>query len=369
VIASGGTGGHVYPALAIADALRRRAGERELKLLLVGTRAGVERHLFQEVPWPTAFISARPLPRRLSARTVASAAAIALGFLQAWRLLRRFRPSLAIGTGGYASVCTIYTASLLGIKTLIHEMDAIPGRANRFLARRATAVTVGFPSAAPALRRADARHTGNPVRSEFANPDRAAARKHFALNPDLPTLLVFGGSQGALSINRAVLGAIVPLARDLRLQVVHVTGPDKHAEIADAHRALPDDVRRRYHPLPYLRGTVHLALAAADIVLSRAGAAFLAELTAVGRPAILVPYPYSMAAHQQANAEQLARAGAALVLDDAQLRPRKIVALLGELLADRQRLERMAQASRALGNIAAADHIAEIAWELMHRPP
>lgn len=312
---------------------------------------------------PSMFIIARPLPTRRSLATLTAMGALALGCCQAWWLLRRVRPAAVFGTGGYASACVVYAAAHLGIPTLIHDLDASPGRASRRLARLATRVTVGYPEAAAALGRPDAIHTGNPIRGEIGSASRAEGLAAFGLAADRRTLLVLGGSQGARRLNDAVLTGASALVCELGLQILHITGPADWDRVRAGREALPPDVLAHYQVRPYLEGTMHLALAAADVCLCRSGAGTVGELTAVGIPGIYVPYPFALG-HQAKNAEAVAQSGGGTIIQDGVLTGESLVAEIRALL-EGDRLASMAAAARACGRPDAADHIAAVLLDMV----
>jgi UDP-N-acetylglucosamine--N-acetylmuramyl-(pentapeptide) pyrophosphoryl-undecaprenol N-acetylglucosamine transferase len=364
MLSSGGTGGHVYPALAVAESLRELAGDAEVHL--VGTRTGLEAKLFAESALAAHYLVAKPLPARKGGRWVVAAACMAASMVQASALVRRLRPSVVIGTGGYASVPVVTAAQRRRVPTLVHEMDAHPGRANQLLAGRATRVTVGFAPALDALQRPDGFVTGNPLRGEFASPSREHGRARLGLPDDgSPVVLVMGGSRGAVALNAAAVAAARALTA-AGARIVLVTGRGNLEETLALVAELPETAREGLHVLEYLEGGVADALAAADVAVTRAGAATISELAAVGLPAVLVPYPYATGQHQRLNAEEYAKCGAALALAQADAAaPGALEGLLGDLLKERHRLSRMAQAARAYARPRAAADVARLALELV----
>jgi UDP-N-acetylglucosamine--N-acetylmuramyl-(pentapeptide) pyrophosphoryl-undecaprenol N-acetylglucosamine transferase len=351
VLAGGGTGGHLYPALSVADELRRR--HPHASIIFVGARRGLEQRLV-----PAAGYALRAFPlgglqgTRLSRKLVAAfAAGWAVMRCAAWML--RERPDLVIGVGGYASGPAVLAGRLLRVPALVMEQNHFPGATNRFLAPRVNAVCV--PSEAAAARmRGRTIVTGNPVRPAFFEAGERPAT-------GVPTLLVSGGSRGARSINRALVAALPALAeRRPCPAIAHQTGAADEAEVRVAYRDYPgahevaaffDDMPRRF--------------AAADVIICRAGASTLAELCAAGRPAILVPYPHAADDHQRHNAETLQQAGAALLLDDRALDGPALAAALDGLLIDAGRRLRMGRAARELARPHAAAHIANVADRLI----
>ncbi len=347
----------MYPALAVLQALKMRSSE--VDVTWVGGAGGMEAELvrragvsFRSVPAAGVHgVGLRRLPGNL--------AALARGWLAARRLLREVRPQVLFFTGGYVAV----PVALAGRRwpTLLYTPDIEPGLALRVLTRFAdhVAVTVEearrfYPPRLPVT------VTGYPVRRDLIAWTREAARQALGLPGDRPVLLVFGGSKGARSINRALLAVLEPLLDEA--DVVHISGKLDWPEV-EARAARLDAARAaRYHPFPYLHERMGAALRAADLVVSRAGASTLGEFPAFGLPAVLVPYPYAWR-YQQVNASYLAAQGAAVVLPDADL-PTRLLPLVRDLLRDAGRRQAMAQAMRRLARPQAADHIADLLLSL-----
>jgi len=299
-----------------------------------------------------------PLSRVVSLRTLLSLAKIAAGIVRAYAILNRFKPDVTIGTGGYASVGVLIAQWLRGGKVMIHEQNVVPGRANRLLARIAHRICVTFEESQRYFPPMKTVLTGLPLRPEFADPPpRDEARKALGLESERFTLLVTGGSQGARRLNELTLGA-VPLLVEAGVQVLHQTGQKQFASVQAAQ---PEGVEG-YHIWPYIH-EMAAAYAAADLVVARAGAATIADLTAVGRPAILVPYPFA-GGHQKKNAESVAARGAAIVVEESELSPESLAALVIDLKDDPDRLAAMSAASAAIARRDAAKRIVEVAFEL-----
>lgn len=381
LLVGGGTGGHVYPALAVAEELRDR------RLIYVGSHDGMEAGLVaSESSLPFRRLPAAALRGRDPLTMARNGVVLARGTLAALGLLRELRPAAILGTGGYVCVPLFAAARLAHVPTIIYLPDVVPGLAVRTLARMATLVAcnvedsapyLGF-GAAPAKQRRQASRmvvTGYPVRRELFEQDRAVSRAAFDLAADLPALLVYGGSRGARSINRAVqllLGQVLELA-----QIIHVCGREgDETWLQETADRLPERLQRRYRLYPYLYGdgkrgpTMVQAFGAADLALCRSGASTLAELPAAGLPAVLVPYPY---VHQEENADYLVRHGAAVKVLDHQL-PTEQAPLGGLLFEQLSRLlqhddERhaMARRVRALARPQAAARLAELLLGLAAR--
>jgi len=351
--AGGGTGGHLFPALAVAEMLRTERTDAWIGFL-GGTR-GLETRLVPRAGFP---LRTLPMTGLKGAGALGRATAVVLAAVASLRCALSFlagRPALVVGVGGYASGPAVLAARALGIRTMILEQNHHPGATNRFLARWVDRVCVPSEDARARLG-GRGTVTGNPVRSEFAAIGDPPAGP-------VASVLVFGGSRGARSINRAVCAALPALAATATPpRIVHQTGEADEAEVLARYRAsYPDD---RYEVHAFI-DDMPRRLAEADLVLCRAGATTLAELAAAGRPAILVPYPHAADDHQRHNAETVARAGGAVFVPDAELDGARVAAELVPLLADAGRRRAMAAAQRRLAVPDAARRIVDVALELL----
>ncbi|MEN6370884.1 MAG: undecaprenyldiphospho-muramoylpentapeptide beta-N-acetylglucosaminyltransferase [Armatimonadota bacterium] len=354
VVTGGGTGGHIYPALSIAHQLEAEGVE---ELLFVGSQHGPERQLAEQVGLRFLAVPSGPIAG-MSLKTVRSMGRLGLGIVKACSILREFKPDVLVGTGGYTSAGVALAQWLLGGKVVIHEQNSIPGKTNRMLAKLAKKVFVTFEESVDYFPREKTVVTGLPVRPEIiAGKDRRAARESFGLDPDKFTLLVFGGSQGARRVNEMVLEA-VPQLIAAGIQVLHQTGK-KNFEDVSAKR--PD--LSGYVILPYIDDMAG-AYSAADLVVSRSGASSIAEITACGVPSVLIPFPYAHADHQTKNAEAVARAGAAIAVAEKGLTGSVLTGIIIELAADKEKISKMAEASRKLGRPNAALDITKIIRDL-----
>ncbi len=360
-MSGGGTGGHVYPALSVLDALNRivaaegtmTPGHNRVEVLYVGHERGVEATLVPRAGVPFRTIAAGQVRGQTPWTLARNLWRLARGYRQARALVDAFRPHVCFVTGGWVTAPVALAARRAGVPLLIYLPDVTPGLAVRALQRLATRVAVTVPEAVAHFGD-KAVVTGYPVRRAVLEAERPVARAALELPEDATVLLVFGGSRGARSINRAVVAGIaewLPLA-----YVLHITGPLDHAWVVEAREALPAAQRERYRVYEYLHEEMSLALAAADLVVSRAGASVLGEFPARGLPAVLVPYPHA-GRHQEHNARYLVAQGAAEMVDDEQL-PDALVSLVRELLTDAARRERMAAAARALAEPHGAENLA-----------
>lgn len=366
LFAGGGTGGHLYPALALASALEAERPGTEVHF--VGALRGVEARVLPTTGRAHTLLPLEPIRRdrvwqnwRLLPSTVESVRGLA-------RLFSRFSPELVVGTGGYASGLACAYALMKGVPLAIQEQNSYPGLTTRVLARRARQVHLGFPEAEHYLKpgkRTEIYALGNPIRPPDLTLDRAACRRAFGLSPEGVKVLVVGGSQGARAVNLALLGALERVAAGALppppagFELLWATGP-RQLEGVEA-RLLPLGLEGWVHAVGYIEAMPE-ALAASDLALSRAGAMATAELLAWGVPALLVPLPTAAADHQTHNARSLAEAGAALCVPEAELTPERLWAELLALASDPAR--RLAMAERAQDR-AHPDAAREIAGKLL----
>ena len=347
LIMAGGTGGHVFPALAVADRLR----ERGIAVVWMGTRQGLEAKLVPQANIPMEWIKVTGLRGGGVKRLLMAPLMMGRALFQAAAILRRLKPRLVLGMGGFASGPGGLMARCLGIPLVVHEQNAVAGVTNRWLSRIANQVLEAFPGSFPPA--CQALTTGNPVRSSIAALAPPAQR--FAGRSGRFRLLVLGGSQGARALNQLVPQALSLLESAEHPQVWHQAGGLMHESAIGAYRQV--DVEARL--TPFIENMAE-AYGWADLVLCRAGALTVAELAAAGVGAVLVPFPYAVDDHQTANARFLEQAGAALVVAQATLTAERLATLLRELLSDRARLLAMAEAARKLAQNEAAERVAAL---------
>lgn len=355
LFAGGGTGGHVYPALAVAQLLVERDPDTEI--LFVGTQNGLEHNLVPNAGFKLETVSAAGLKRRFTLANLGVLGTNVRGFAQALKVVRRFRPHLVVGTGGYVAVPVVLAAAWLHIPILLHEQNALPGLANRLLSRFAGCVALSYENTAGYFSRARrVIISGNPVRVGVWQRRRSDGRRNLDLSDSVRLVLVFGGSRGARPITEAAVAAAERLLADAQLVLLLVTGTADFVTIKEKVRRLGIQAYQAGKMLikPYIYN-MEDALAAADVVVTRAGATTLAEITARGIPAVLIPSPYVTANHQEHNARALADRGAAVMVRQQELTGEILADTLQELLADPERLAHMATAARALGRRDAAD--------------
>jgi len=344
-LVSGGTGGHIYPGIAVADELKKRCPEAEIVFL--GGREGLESDVVPKAGYRIELIRARALLRKLSYKALSAPFVSLAGFFQAFALLRRFRPQALLSTGGYASLPVVLAAKLLGVPIYLHEQNVLPGFTNRFYARWATEVFLSFEASKKYL---PGTVTGNPVRREIIEADRETARRKLGYAPGDRVVFIMGGSQGARTINLAVAEALPKLSGGAR--IIHVVGRRDAGLVAGV---LKDKQYPFYRRVDYLYNIGEM-LASADLVISRAGATAIAEFTCRGLPMVLVPFPFSAEGHQDLNAQAVAEAGAGLVIANGDFTPERFRALLADRNLD---WAKMGAASRRLGRPDAAAKIVE----------
>jgi UDP-N-acetylglucosamine--N-acetylmuramyl-(pentapeptide) pyrophosphoryl-undecaprenol N-acetylglucosamine transferase len=348
MIAGGGTGGHIYPAIAVAQEFMRRDPARQV--VFVGTERGLERTIVPKAGFPLEFISVAGLQGKSPVELIRSLVRLPLGFVQAWRLVGKHRPSAVLGVGGYSSGPVLLAARLRGVPTMIHEQNAYPGLTNRLLARVVRRVAVAFSDALPRLNRKDGIVTGNPIRREFFDARKPAAGA-------VRRLLIFGGSQGSRIINDSMTGALLFLARlKDRVEIVHQTGPSEveKVRLAYASSAFPSA-----RVVAYLDPIVS-EIAAADLVVCRAGAMTIGELAAIGRGAIFIPFARATNNHQELNARVVERAGGGVVITETDLTPERLAAAISAILEDGERAATMGSAAHSLAVEGATARIVDL---------
>ena len=338
VLAGGGSAGHIEPALALADALRR--ADPRIPITCLGTERGLETRLVPLRGYDLELIPAVPLPRSLTPQLLSVPGRLGSAMRETVAALDRAEADVVVGFGGYVATPAYLAAKYRSIPIVVHEANVRPGLANRIGVRLTKHVFTGQPR----TKLPHARFIGIPIRREIAGLDRLAlgdkARAHFGFRPDLPVLLVTGGSQGARSLNRAVIDA-AGWIQSAGVQVLHIIGPRSDVDVPPAGGETP------YVTLPYL-DRMDLAYAAADFALCRAGAMTCAELTAVGLPAAYVPLPHGNG-EQRLNAAPIEEVGGGIIIDDAQLSPEWIADTLLPVLLDPELVAAMSQAAAKAG--------------------
>jgi len=362
LISGGGTSGHINPALAIANAVREQRPDAEI--LFVGTRRGLESTLVPAAGYPIEYIDISGFERALSPKNIVTAVKAAESVFKARGIIKRFRPDVVVGTGGYVSGPVLYAAASLRVPTAIHEQNAYPGVTTRILSRRVDRVMCSMPPARPLKRQDNVVMTGNPVRREFLTADRQAARARY--NPSgKPLVLSYGGSGGALTINNAVADMLVLSMREGRFSHLHGVGKRDFPALRHTllERGVPTDGTAGITVTEYIYDMAE-AYAAADLVVCRAGAVTLAELALSGKPSVLIPSPNVTENHQYHNAMAFAQKGAAVVIEDDKLTGDLLYKRIKELLDSPQTLASMSKKAREKAFPRALDDIVGIVLEL-----
>ena len=343
VLTTGGTGGHIFPALAVAEEIRRRYPH--VRILFIGGHHGSEEEHARAAGLEFLALPVRGVLGR-GFKSLGAVLQLGQSVVRAALILIKFKPDVILGFGGYAGFAAVQAGILMRIPTAIHEQNSVPGVCNRMLAKRVDKVLVSFSGQQTKFQNRDVIHTGNPVRSSIG-----ALRK--SATPPGRNLLILGGSQGAKAINEAVVEALPGLrAQDVRIR--HQTGPAQFEEIRRRYDALyPEAVVE-----PFITDMAG-AYGRADLVLARAGATTIAELTVAGKPSVLVPFPYATHNHQFGNAKQLESAGAALTVVQSCLPDVSLAGMVGDLLSMPEKLDEMAAAARRVGRPHAARDVVD----------
>jgi UDP-N-acetylglucosamine--N-acetylmuramyl-(pentapeptide) pyrophosphoryl-undecaprenol N-acetylglucosamine transferase len=359
IIAGGGTGGHLFPGLALAEEFKRRDAGTEVTF--VGTEHGIEARIIPREGYPIKFLRAEGFVGRSLLKKIRTAVKTALSFLDAGRILSSVKPDIVIGVGGYASGAIVLLAGIRSISTMIHEQNSVPGLTNRLLGRIVKRTCVTYHESLPFFPMGRTFLTGNPIRARILQGERETACRLFSLDKSAFTVFVFGGSAGARSINRAMVEALNHLI-DLKekIQFLHQTGEKDYESVREAYRKA--GFRGTVAPFIYQMAE---AYAASDMVISRAGATTLAEITALGKPAILIPYPFAAGRHQELNAVKLKEMGAAFMFTDDELKGEKLAGNIRELFGNDSMRAEMKKASKGLGRPDACGRIVDIAISLM----
>ena len=337
LIAAGGTGGHIYPGLAIADKFKEKIPEAEI--VFVGSYVGMEKNIVPKEGYPLEFIRVRGFERELSLETLAAVKGIFDGMRDARKVLKKHQPDLVIGTGGFTCGPLLLQAAKRGIPTMIHEQNAYPGKANRMLGKKVDRVAISFMEAAQYFPKEKIFLAGNPVRDAYKHVDRAACRASLGLADRQKMIVAMGGSQGAGSINAAVIHYMATHANDPETVIYHLTGRSQYAKVIGDLKEKGVDLKDgvsalgNIHIIDY-SNKVDLLLGAGDLVISRSGAMSIAEIAAVGIPSILIPYPMAAGNHQEFNARVITDHGGGALILDKDLTPERLEKEIDAILDD-----------------------------------
>lgn len=358
VLTGGGTGGHIFPLIAVAKKLKEKLGD-EMEFLYLGSSNKLEKEAMSRENIPIRHILSGKMRRYFSWRNFIDIFKIPIGFIQSFWILLKFMPDVVFSKGGYVSFPVVLAAWLYRIPVLSHESDAMPGIANRILGKFSSRIAISYPSARKYFLESKVVLTGNPIREEIPQGNSVVAREHFKLEESKPVILVMGGSQGASSINKAIIKILPEILH--QAQIIHQTGEnnfDKNVHLA-AEMGIKAG-RSGYYPVPFLQTSeLKDVLAVSDLIVSRAGANSIANIAAVGKPSILIPLPTAANNHQQINAYEVARIGGALVLEESNLGETMLLKEIRRLLKDEELRNEMAHKIRAFYHSEAANKIVD----------
>ena len=365
VLTGGGTGGHLFPLLAVAEKLQEKLGS-EAEFLYIGSGAEIEREIMGKSGIQTKYILAGKMRRYFSWRNIVDFIKIPLGFIQSLWILIWYMPDAVFSKGGYVSIPVIFAAWIYRIPIVIHDSDALPGLANQFLAKFSDLVAVSYPSAEKYFPANKVSLTGNPERAELVGGDVAAARSFFNFTESKPIILVTGGSQGSQVINEAIIKILPELLS--RAQIIHQTGANNYERVVHiAGEAGIKAGREGYYPIKFLDTDIQRnALAAADLIVSRAGANSIADIAANQKPAILIPLDKSANDHQRMNAYEIAKVGGAIVLEETNLGENILLKKIKEILDNEDLRKNMSGKIKAFYHPQAPEHLAQGLIELVN---
>lgn len=341
LLSGGGTGGHINPAIAIARYIKEKQPDTEF--LFVGTHKGLEGELIPKAGFPITFIEVEGFRRKLSLQTLGTIKKMFKGYAQSRKILKEFQPDIVIGTGGYVCGPVLYAACKMGIKTLVHEQNVIPGVTVKMLSKLVDGVLISFPETNQYIK-GNLILTGNPISPDLFTYERESARKALGFD-SRPLILTYGGSLGARRVNETVGEMIRTTAKDGKYQILYATGKREYDKVLEEMKGhIYENVR--IEPYLYNMGE---CMAAADLVIARSGAMTVSELSAMGKPAILIPSPNVAHNHQEYNAKALEKAGGAMVLTENELSAKKLYEMVNEILWDKEKQTQMAALSKKAG--------------------
>ncbi|MFW6268687.1 MAG: undecaprenyldiphospho-muramoylpentapeptide beta-N-acetylglucosaminyltransferase [Bacillota bacterium] len=362
IISGGGTGGHIYPALAVAQKLNDKGWE----LLYIGSEKGMENRIISETEINFQTIEVAPLKRKISLTVFKTLYKSTRGYFQSKKIIKKFKPDLVFGTGGFVAGPVVLAGTRSGVNSLIHEQNVYPGLTNKLLSFWVDKIALNYEEAVkyfPGDIEEKAVVTGNPIREEILKTSRNQGINKLGLDKNKYTLLVFGGSQGSKSINQAMNKVCQYYNNSNRIQIIYITGQKNYEKIKNQLKDREIALNRNIFLLSYLNN-MEWAYAAADLVVYRAGATGLSEITAKGIPAILIPYPFATGDHQTYNAKNLEKQGAAIVIKDNELDGNILLQKIKEIFSSRQLLNEMKINSKKLGKPDATDRLVRLIEDL-----
>lgn len=344
LVTGGGTGGHIYPALAFVNYVKQQ--EPDSEFMYVGGKKGLENKILPKTDIPFQTLEIQGFKRKLSFDNIKTLQLFFKSIRKAKQIIQTFKPDVVIGTGGYVSGAVVYAAAKMNIPTIVHEQNSIPGMTNKFLSRYATKIGICFKDAAQFFPAEKTVLVGNPRASEVSNAQKSDILTTFGLQQEKPTALIFGGSQGALKINQAVTKAL-PIFATRDYQVLYASGERYFTEIKDAAKIDLSQLTN-VSIAPYI-DKMAAVMVCCDLLVGRAGATSISEFTALGLPAVLIPSPYVTADHQTKNAQSLVDAGAAFMIKDDNLTAETLVKSIDEIMQNQTKRQQMANASKTEG--------------------
>lgn len=357
LVTGGGTGGHIYPALAFVNYVKTQ--EPNAEFMYVGAKRGLENKIVPATGIPFHTLEIQGFQRKFSLGNVKTIHLFLKSIHQAKKILKEFQPDIVIGTGGYVSGAVVYASAKLGIPTIIHEQNSVPGMTNKFLSRYVDRIALSFKDAATFFPENKSVLIGNPRAQEVADTIKTDILKTFGLDPEKKTVLIFGGSQGALKINQAVTSYLTKFDA-IDYQVLYASGERYYEAISEALGEMKPNISIQ----PYIN-EMAAVMAASDLLVGRAGATSIAELTALGLPAILIPSPYVTNDHQTKNAMNLVHAGAAKMITDSELDGDSLGAAIDEIMTDAVLQQQMSAASKTLGIPDASERLYQLAKSII----
>lgn len=358
IISGGGTGGHIYPGIAIAKKIKEN--QPDAGIIFVGSKNGLEKKLVPKEGFKIRLITVEGLNKKFSIKTISSIFKVFKGYFEASKIIKEYKPDCVIGTGGYVCGPVVLSAALSGIPTLIHEQNAIPGMTNKILSHFVSKIAITFKESDNHFPKNKVIFTGNPIRSQILKINKRKSREILKFDDTKPMLLVVGGSRGARNINDAVIEIIPEIIKE-DIQLLFITGDNQYDYVMDKINKSNINLTKikNIKVVPYVYN-MQDALGACDLIVSRAGATILAEITAIGIPAILVPSPYVANNHQEYNAMSIEESGAAIVIKESQLKENVFKEQILNIINNKKMLSSMSENSKKIANINASDKIYEI---------
>ena len=366
ILSGGGTGGHIYPAVSIAKEIKKQYQNAEI--LFIGTERGLESSIVPAEGFKLMKIKVRGFERKLSLGNVLTVKESFVSLFKVSKIIRDFKPDIVIGTGGYVCGSVLLAAALMNVPTLIHEQNAFPGVTNKILARLVDIIAVNFSEAKKYFPKNNkVIVTGNPIRSNMMSISREEGLKEFGFSKELPVVFVVGGSRGAKKLNESVLLLAKQCVTKKSFQMLHMTGETQYDDVMKQYGSEGIATDTQYlKVMPYLHNMPH-AMAASDIIISRCGASTLSEITATGKPSILIPYPYATDNHQEYNARALEKNGAAVVILERDLSADILYSEVADMLNKPEKANQMKLKSKGMGRTDAAYVIVKAAEKLVHK--